>query len=110
VADDDWLYLEVGRRIRSARTKARLTQSALADAADLARTSITNIEMGNQQPTLHALWRIADAVQVSPCDLLPPWPSPLSSKASAPPLPDDVPTATRAALLRIATKHASRRS
>jgi transcriptional regulator with XRE-family HTH domain len=101
VDETDWLYREIGTRIRNARLTADLTQMVLAHQAGLARTSITNIEKGNQQPTIHALWRIADAVGVSPCQLLPAWPS--SSSDSEPYLPDDVPTATRAALLRIAT-------
>lgn len=106
--DQDWLYREIGRRIREARRRASLTQVELAQKAGLARTSITNIEMGNQQPTVHALWRIADAVQTPPCDLLPDWPG--QHPDGDPSLPDDVPAATRAALMRIDAKQTKRRS
>lgn len=106
--DQDWLYREIGLRIRQARRGASLTQVELAQKAGLARTSITNIEMGNQQPTVHALWRIADAVQTPPCDLLPEWPRQHADGDSL--LPDDVPAATRAALLRIDAKQTKRRS
>lgn len=106
--EHDWLYREIGHRIREARLRASLTQVELAQKAGLARTSITNIEMGNQQPTVHALWRIADAVQTSPCDLLPGWPNGRGATDSL--LPDDVPAATRAALLRIDAKQTKRRS
>ena len=108
VEDQDWLYREIGRRIREARLRVSLTQVELAHRAGLARTSITNIEMGNQQPTVHALWRIADAVQAPPCELLPEWPHRHADTDSQ--LPDDVPAATRAALLRIDAKQTKRRS
>lgn len=100
--DLDWLDRELGNRIRAARerTTPRLTQDALAQRAGLARTSITNIETGNQQPTLHALWRIADALGVSPCDLLPPWPRP-GKRSNSRGLPADVPQGTRAFLERL---------
>lgn len=106
--DQDWLYGEIGRRIREARRRASLTQVELAQRAGLARTSITNIEMGNQQPTVHALWRIAEALRTPPCDLLPEWTGRFADKDSL--LPDDVPMATRAALLRIDAKQTRRRS
>src|SRR5437764_15429219 len=101
--EGEWLYRAVGQSVRDARKRAGLTQEALARAADLARTSITNIEMGNQQPTLYALWRMADAIGVSPCELLPPWPRATSDPTQAH-LPDAVPAATRAALLRISSR------
>ena len=103
VDDGAWLYRELGQRIRDARLHAGLTQSSLALSAGLSRTSITNIEMGNQQPTIHALWRIADAVSTSPCDLLPEWPR-STERGGALRLPADVPAATLAALERIAGK------
>ncbi len=110
--DLDWLDRELGKRIRAARERAipRLTQDALAQRAGLARTSITNIETGNQQPTLHALWRIADALEVSACDLLPPWPGPGPGKRSnSRGLPADVPQGTRAFLERLEDATPTRR-
>ena len=99
----EWLDRELGRNIRAARERAvpRLTQEDLAGRAGLARTSITNIESGNQQPTLHALWHIAEALAVSPCELLPAWPR-SGTPASNTDLPSDVPDGTRAFLERIA--------
>lgn len=99
MTEEDWLYDAIGRRIREARLRAGMTQAALGDAVGLARTSMTNIESGNQQPTIHALWRMSDALKVSPCDLLPEWPRRSSSTVS---LPKDVPDATRAVLERLA--------
>lgn len=68
--DQAAFYEEVGRRIRLAR-KGRLTQQDLADRVSLTRTSITNIEKGRQKLLLHTLSDIAEALQVSPADLLP---------------------------------------
>ena len=100
--EDDWLYAEIGRRVRDARRSAGLTQVALGQSVGLARTSITNIETGNQQPTVHALWRIGGVLGVSPCALLPDWPA--EPVRTDPRLPDDVPEATRAILIKIAAQ------
>ncbi|MEU1144418.1 helix-turn-helix domain-containing protein [Streptomyces sp. NPDC005863] len=61
----------VGRRIREARIKARLTQELLGRQAGLSRASITNIESGTQAPPLYRLVRIAAALRVQPAELLP---------------------------------------
>jgi transcriptional regulator with XRE-family HTH domain len=99
VAEDEWLYAEIGRRIRDARRRAGLTQAALGTLVGLSRTSVTNIESGNQQPTIHALWRIAGAVDAPACSLLPEGPP---ADRTATYLPTDVPAATRAVLLKLA--------
>lgn len=49
----------------------KLTQQDLADKVGLTRTSVTNIEKGNQQVSLAMLYRFASALNVSPTDLLP---------------------------------------
>lgn len=107
----DWLSRELGQRIREVRERAspRLTQEALAQRVGLARTSITNIESGNQQPTIHALWRMADALDVSPCELLPPWPR-ADARSPSNELPHDVPAGTRAFLERLTENPTRRRA
>jgi transcriptional regulator with XRE-family HTH domain len=65
------LYTEFGRILREARTEAKLTQVGLAERVGLSRTSITNIERGNQHVGLHLLYQLANALGVSPTDLLP---------------------------------------
>jgi transcriptional regulator with XRE-family HTH domain len=62
--------LAVGRRI-AARRAGRITQELLASKASLTRTSIINIEKGRQQILLHTLVDIANALQVSPIELIP---------------------------------------
>jgi transcriptional regulator with XRE-family HTH domain len=65
------LYEEFGRRVRSAREAAGLTQEAVACRVGLKRTSISNIERGEQHIPLHALWMLAAAIGVKPTELLP---------------------------------------
>ena len=65
------LYQEFGRRLRSAREGAGLSQQILAERVGLSRTSITNIERGRQHVALHMLFRLASALGKEPSDLLP---------------------------------------
>jgi transcriptional regulator with XRE-family HTH domain len=67
----DNLYQQIGKQIQELRRKKGLTQSKLADSLALNRTSITNIERGRQKILVHTLWDLADALGVSPNDLLP---------------------------------------
>lgn len=64
-------YQELGRRIKEARTKGRLTQEVLANKVSLTRTTVTNIEKGRQQLLVHTLVDIAEVLQVTPESLLP---------------------------------------
>ena len=70
------LFEEVGlriRRLRGAPTDggARLTQADLAEMVGLERTSITNIERGNQKVSLQVLYRICEALRVPVTDVMP---------------------------------------
>ncbi len=65
------LYQLVGQKVERKRREARLTQTQLAQRCGLARGSIANIESGNQRPTLHTLWALADALDVDMRLLLP---------------------------------------
>ena len=66
----DGFYRELGNRVRSHRGK-RLTQLELATAVGLSRAAIANIELGRQRVPLHMLLRFADALDVTPHELLP---------------------------------------
>jgi transcriptional regulator with XRE-family HTH domain len=65
------IYRDFGRRLRRARRAANITQQELGKRVGLSRTSITNIEQGNQHVGLHLLYALATAVRVSPVGLLP---------------------------------------
>jgi len=74
--DEKRLYAALGARLKKLREADRgplgkLTQGALAQEVGLERTSITNIERGNQKVPLHVLYRICEVLQVSVSELLP---------------------------------------
>lgn len=54
-----------GRILRRLRTDAGLTQEELGFEADLRRTYISILELGQQQPTLTTIIKIAKALKVS---------------------------------------------
>jgi len=68
----DALYREVGKRVKTAREAAKLTQESLANRLALKRTSVTNIESGRQKLLVHTLVQLADALQVPIETLVPP--------------------------------------
>jgi transcriptional regulator with XRE-family HTH domain len=96
VANERDFYRELGLRISSARKRAELTQQDLADEVDLSRTSITNIENGNQPVSAWLLHLLAEVLGLRPSDLLP-----LGRGAEPTELPKDVPAATVAAIRRL---------
>ena len=71
IPDSERLYELVGQKVERQRREASLSQTQLAERCGLARGSIANIESGNQRPTLHTLWSLADALQVDMRSFLP---------------------------------------
>jgi transcriptional regulator with XRE-family HTH domain len=67
----DRFYLELGRRVRDARTDAGVTQAHLAEEIQMTRSSVANLEAGRQRVPLHLLFAIADTLGVEPGSLLP---------------------------------------
>jgi transcriptional regulator with XRE-family HTH domain len=65
------LYSELGRRIRQRREANGLKQDELAVKAAISRSSIANIERGQQQAPAHVLFAIAHVLDVELADLLP---------------------------------------
>jgi transcriptional regulator with XRE-family HTH domain len=65
-------YLELGRRIHTARERAGLTQQQLGSllAPPVTRASIANIESGKQRVLCHTLVGIGQALAVPPSSLL----------------------------------------
>jgi transcriptional regulator with XRE-family HTH domain len=64
-------YKFVGEKIRIARQASGINQDTLAKEVDLQRTSITNIEAGNQKVQIFTLFKIAEALRVPILSLLP---------------------------------------
>ena len=60
----------LGKRLQRVRTSRGLTQEQLAVNVGLSRTFITRLELGQYDPTLSTLVRLAKALRVSVTDLL----------------------------------------
>lgn len=74
--DERRLYAYVGKRIKELRegkpgVAPRMTQAQLAKQVGLERTSITNIEKGEQKVPLHVLYRICSVLNVDIQEVLP---------------------------------------
>ena len=59
-----------GRVLRQLRLEAGLTQEELGFEADLRRTYISILELGNQQPTLTTIFKLAGALRLTAHDLV----------------------------------------
>jgi len=71
MANDNAAGPSLGARIRRYREDKGLTQTALADAAGLSKTYLSELESGaGRRPSGDVLLRIADALGVSIADLL----------------------------------------
>jgi transcriptional regulator with XRE-family HTH domain len=61
--------VELGAGIKEWRIRKRMTQEALADAADVNVNSLGRVERGEANPTLEVLWKIATKLKVSVAQL-----------------------------------------
>ncbi len=69
--DERALYALLGKRIKTLRKQAELTQQGLADALDLPRTSLTTIEAGKQGISVYLLFELARVLNVGINDIVP---------------------------------------
>jgi transcriptional regulator with XRE-family HTH domain len=60
----------VGMRIRAAREAAHMTQEQLADRIGLKRSSVANIELGNQDMPVTRLAYVAEVLNLDLADLV----------------------------------------
>ena len=60
----------IGKRIKAFRKQKRMTQAELAERTDLSNVFISYIETGKKGASLAALMQIADALGISPVNLL----------------------------------------
>ena len=60
----------LGKQLQRLRTRRGLTQEQLAVNVGLSRTFVTRLELGQHDPTLSTLVRLAKALRVSVTDLL----------------------------------------
>ena len=59
-----------GKRLRAVRKDKGMTQEALAEAADLHSTFISNVERGYRVPSLPTVLRLSVALDLPPGDLV----------------------------------------
>lgn len=64
------LHRRFGLNVKRVRREAALSQEALADLADVARSYMSDVERGARNPTLKVVERIAAALDVRPGSLL----------------------------------------
>lgn len=76
------IYEALGEKIRSERRRRGLKQGQLATLVGMSRSSITNVELGRQSLLVDQLYRIADALETKPEQLLPDFGRAQSSKAA----------------------------
>lgn len=62
--------LAAGRVIRRIRTERKLSQELLSGLAGMARSHLAMIERGTKQPNFETIWRIANALELSPHSLV----------------------------------------
>lgn len=59
-----------GKTLRELRLKAGLTQEKLGLEADLRRTFVSLLELGQQQPSLTTIFKLAKALNVKPSEII----------------------------------------
>lgn len=68
---EDMLNAEiVGRVIQEYREKRKLSQEVVSGLADIGRTHLSAIERGVRKPTLETFFRLAEAMDIRPSELM----------------------------------------
>lgn len=65
----DPLLLKLGQSLKRHREAAGLSQEQLAEAADIDRTYVSDIERGNRNPGIKNIARLAKALGIKTADL-----------------------------------------
>ena len=60
----------VGKVIQEHREKKHLSQEVVSGLAGIGRTHLSAIERGERRPTLETFFKIADALDVKPSELI----------------------------------------
>ena len=60
----------VGKVIQEYREKRGLSQEVVSGLADIGRTHLSAIERGIRKPTLETFFKIADALDILPSELM----------------------------------------
>jgi DNA-binding XRE family transcriptional regulator len=68
--DETEIKITFGSKVRLKRKEAGLSQEALADLCDLDRTYIGGVERGERNISLVNIFKISNALKISPGELL----------------------------------------
>ena len=60
----------IGKVIQGYREKKKLSQEVVSGLADIGRTHLSAIERGVRKPTLDTFFKIADALDILPSELM----------------------------------------
>lgn len=60
----------IGKVIQGYREKKKLSQEVVSGLADIGRTHLSAIERGVRKPTLDTFFKIADALDIMPSELM----------------------------------------
>lgn len=71
VAKKNFLYEKIGEKVVECRKSQSLSQQDLADKIHVNRATISSVESGRQQTSIHLLYNIADALDVEIAYFLP---------------------------------------
>ena len=66
------VYEIVGRNLSQIRQRQGLNQTELASRIKMTRASVSQIEKGKQRVSIEVLYKMAEALEVSVHDILPP--------------------------------------
>lgn len=99
------IYKAFGAQVRERRDDLHMTQLQLSAAIGLTRGSVANIEAGRQSVLLHQFLAIADALQMTPEQLLPAPPPTMETSD----MPESVLNALKAIRKSAGTRAPSRR-
>lgn len=69
-APDDYLIVELGKRISSLRREKSLTQAQLSDLVEMEESALRRIELGGTNPTFKTLLRLSKGLEVPLKELL----------------------------------------
>lgn len=64
------IEIAFGRVLRNLRKKLELSQERLGFDAGLGRTYISELELGEKQPSLNTVFKLAKALKVDPAELV----------------------------------------
>lgn len=112
--NEEKIYEVIRRNIKSLRekhpkTEEKITQLKLADAIGIERSTLTNIELGNQRPPVHVIYRLCDYFGIALDELMPKLAdvqdAPQTTRVGVGPDQYELPSKTHAAIDRLRAKH-----